>query len=473
MNKGKGKKIAIKFNLPLIGDLEGNEGAFTISGQEYLYTDGPDNNGELVDKDYQVEKVERYPIPKVWELEKELKLDLPSEMSITDSKCYEIKSGTTLTGTVNANAGDIVLATITHRSTFTMPDGWDKLYESNIGIGSSGQKMVFATKKIDQTGEVSFTAKQSSSARIYLNLIAIGGISCIENANYEAISTSEVTSINAPDKIEREKLIWGCSANMWVLSDYGSWETVPDDLQMVSLDSTTQARQANFIDFGEGTPTGRSFIPNAADTGTEIIVNSVRLIQEYTTPKVYTTEPIQLTGQYRIKYILDEPTNTNIKIEISTGAAQGEWQEVSNGEVITADTNLWIKITLTTEDATVTPILQSLWLEEPEAPQDTIRLIMADSFRNAQGDMIIKYNQALGNLKGTGGVVASFEETFTPADLVEQPDGVRVREYINASMSGNMELIYISKLSTEPPREYINASMSGKIELINIEEVNP
>ena len=62
MSKHEGKKIAIQFTENLTGDVEGNETAFTVTGQELLHI-----GGELVDGDYQVDTVERYPIPKVWE----------------------------------------------------------------------------------------------------------------------------------------------------------------------------------------------------------------------------------------------------------------------------------------------------------------------------------------------------------------------------------------------------------------------
>ena len=61
MSKAEGQKIAIKFNLPLVGDVEQNEGAFTITSQEYLYTDGPDNNVGLDIKTYPVQLVQAHP----------------------------------------------------------------------------------------------------------------------------------------------------------------------------------------------------------------------------------------------------------------------------------------------------------------------------------------------------------------------------------------------------------------------------
>ena len=57
MNKGDGAKIAIKFTQELVGDVAGNEVAFSIIGKERKHI-----NGELIDGDYQVEKIERHSI---------------------------------------------------------------------------------------------------------------------------------------------------------------------------------------------------------------------------------------------------------------------------------------------------------------------------------------------------------------------------------------------------------------------------
>lgn len=60
MSKAEGKKIVINFTLPLIGDVSGNEDAFTVTGQEYQWLDGPDHNGPIINKGYTVDSVERY-----------------------------------------------------------------------------------------------------------------------------------------------------------------------------------------------------------------------------------------------------------------------------------------------------------------------------------------------------------------------------------------------------------------------------
>lgn len=447
----------------------GNEGAFTITGKEYQYVNGP-----LVDKEYRVEKVERYPIQRVWELGGQLQLDVPGEMSITDTKCYEVTNATTLTGTVQANAGDIVLATISHRSEFTTPSEWDKLYES-IGISSSSgttQKMVFAIKKIDATGEVSFTATQSSSGRMYLNLISISGISEIESANeYEAYSTNAIKSINVPNKIEGEKLIWGCSAISWVTSG-GLWSTSPNDLDIVSLPSDVAARQANFIDKGNGSAINRSFIPNAS-SGTVLVISAVRLIQEYTTPKIYTSQPIMLNGEYRLNWLEEKPIGTNIVTEYTTGQTQGQWQEVSNGDIVTSDTNLWIRATLSTEDTTITPVLKDLWLEEASAPQDKILITMHPQrrFNNVEGPLTVQYDQTVGSLRGRGGPVEGFTETFTPTDLEPKPNP-GVAENIEISAEASVDFIKVT-YNRGYADEQITVSASATVDFIYVGIINP
>ena len=470
MSKSDGLKIGIKFTEDLVGDVSGNESAFTITGQEYKYVNGP-----LIDGNYLVDKVERYPVQRVWELGGELQLDGPGEMAITDSKCYETTSGTTLTGTVNANAGDIVLATISHRSAFTAPDGWTKLYESIAVNSSFKQKMVFVIKKIESTGLVSFTATQSTTGRIYLNLISISGISNIENTDYEAISTVATMSISVPNKTEWERLVWGCTSPLWTLSNYKHWVTSPDDLELISLPNTTAARQANFIDDGNGMAIGRSFAPDAGTSGSEVIVKAVKLTQEYTASKIAILEPIVVNGEYRLKWLESKPESTDILMEYTTGETQGQWQEVSNDAVINIDTNLWIKVILSTEDETATPILEDLWLEEASAPQDKILISMDwwGKFNNAHDKIKVLYDASKGSLSGAGGAVDSFEVEFTPQDLVQTPNP-NVEETIKAYPYEVVLDLKEVTFNNVYPQETVKAyPYSIVLTLTDIGEINP
>ena len=61
MSKAEGKRIIIKFTEPITSDVLGNEDAFTVTGKEYKWVDGPDYNGLLIDKNYQVVSVDSHP----------------------------------------------------------------------------------------------------------------------------------------------------------------------------------------------------------------------------------------------------------------------------------------------------------------------------------------------------------------------------------------------------------------------------
>ena len=56
MSKGQGQKIAIKFTEEILGDVSSNVAAFSVSGKQYKYVNGP-----LLDMTYQVVGVEMHP----------------------------------------------------------------------------------------------------------------------------------------------------------------------------------------------------------------------------------------------------------------------------------------------------------------------------------------------------------------------------------------------------------------------------
>lgn len=61
MSKAEGKIVSILFTDKLINDVSGNEDAFEVTGQEYEFVDGPDNNGPLVDKTYSISSTSIHP----------------------------------------------------------------------------------------------------------------------------------------------------------------------------------------------------------------------------------------------------------------------------------------------------------------------------------------------------------------------------------------------------------------------------
>lgn len=180
------------------------------------------------------------------------------------SQCVETAEGTSLTGTIGVFSGYWALATVTTRSDTTFPDDWELLHESVVLTNGINQRMAFLCKEADADGTVSLNIIQSEAQRIYINLIAFpncAGIAYHEGT--EVYSNAEVA--NDAITVSRPNckcVVWGCSANLWTTSTpYGSW--VCDDVLPICLDQTsTQPRQANFIDNDTGC-SSRNFTFNA------------------------------------------------------------------------------------------------------------------------------------------------------------------------------------------------------------------
>lgn len=203
-----------------------------------------------------------------------------------NNACYAGSEITSLTGSIHAKEGDIVLATITTRSAFILPDTLTLLNTSDtLTFPDDGttQQMSFAYQKIAETGEYEYTINQASAGRIYLNLIAVSGFNDIQyTGKYAAVVSGTAYNITPPAKNSGDFLIWGCSSIRWKASDvdidFGDWKSDPG-LISITIDSYgRQPRQANFLDFGGyGTRTFTPVVTNG-DSGAYVFADAVELI---------------------------------------------------------------------------------------------------------------------------------------------------------------------------------------------------
>lgn len=487
MSKGRGKKIAIKFDKPLLGDVSGNEAAFTVTGMER----NPLFYGTPTERQYAVDSVERYPIAELWQDdfsgqmdgvevgENGLVLHKPT-MAVTDSAAYDTVSGTSLQGTVEANAGDFVLATVSIRDSnpTPTPTGWMLLYETYVPYTNYDQRLAFFYKKIETSGTVTFTATQPSSNRIYLNLIAISGIEGFSaKPDMTVVRTTETGAFSVPDKSPGEPLVWGCVSPLWVsAAPYENWVTTPDDLTLVSLDQAiTQPRLANFIDLGDGAATGRTMQASPRTDGSYVAVAAIGLINKYSTPGTYTAAipTATLPADPRLRFEANAPEDTTVTVEYACTdddeTPPETWMSVDDEDLLTIDDDyLWLRYTLETEDTSKTPTLLAVWLEEAEAPPDTILLTFdeANRFNNVEGDIAVSYDQTKGNLSGIR-VVESFSgETFTPEDLEPSP----VDEHI-ITVTGEPVVDFIN-VTYEPGYEAHTIEVTAGAILVDFIHVN-
>lgn len=141
--------------------------------------------------------------------------------------------------------------------------------------------MSFAYEQVQQDGTYTYTFTQSSSVRMYLNLIVLSNISGLQYSGDYHTAGNGSSSLSVPDKSSGDMLVWGCSAITWNTSTpYGLWITSPDDLTYIGLSASTQARQANFLDLGDGS-LSRTFSAVAA---TDYVIDAVEIIPKTVEP---------------------------------------------------------------------------------------------------------------------------------------------------------------------------------------------
>lgn len=409
MSKGEGRNIVIKFTDDLIGDVTGNSSAFTISGKEYKYVNGP-----LLDKEYVIDKVERYGVVPIWKINEVLQLEVlghqSGDVDVADSSTLSGSSYTTIANEVEFKKS----TTISKIKVKTVTSGTYTLMIKNLANTTTYQTHTMTNQPAD------------TFIDFEINPFVVG-----IGSQYRI----EVTRPNG-----KAYMVPG-------LYNGTSWKCLRGLFGTSWFTSYTNAM--GFVEQGE---------------------------VEYETSKIETTESITILGSTRVRWLEDKPTGTGITIKYTTGQIQGTWIEISNGDIITSDTNLWFRVTLETTDTSVTPTLQDLWIEEPDAPQDKIRIVMDEfsRFPTVEGNLTVEYDATIGNLVGQGGAVESFVETFTPTDLVPEPNP-NVAENISVSP---IEIIAELK-DIEFPKGYSEhgnitvAPIEVTAVLLDVEDINP
>ena len=390
--KKQGAKIVIKFTENLLGVVLGNHTAFTVTGQEPLYIKFPSLElGPLVAGDYEVESVERYPIPIHYE--------------------EDFVGGT-------INDVEVVGQELKLESIFGVET--EDTYDTSELTGSA-YTVVANRMTFKQSGNlIKVKVKTKTSGNYTLNIESDNGSTThqthtISDALADSWITFEITSlaVSANDQYRIE--IVRPSGTAYAASGL--------------YDGTLwQNREGVFGTGGFSFTNAMGFV--FADT-------EYALTGDYTPPPIDATT---LPANVRIRWTADAPIGTSVKIEYSLtelNTAPGTWVVVNESEVITLNNNyLWLKYTLETTDDSITPILNDLWLEQSQQDMDKVLLTMKPlkRFQNLQGNLTVNYDSVIGSLEGAGGDVQSFEQVFTPADLERMPNPL-LTENIVASIT--------------------------------------
>ena len=416
MSKGEGLKIGIKFTQDIVGDISGNENAFTVTGKEYQYV-----NSVLIPGNYIVNTVERHPTAIAWQADFNLGV-------LTDVENYgvlKLAGGIEESFEEETYQPEVAVTGTWLRTLTTAMDGRYALESNNKG--------------------------NSSESSAYLTFQAIG--------DEQFTIDYRVSSENNYDKFY---LYHNGVAKINGISGNGNWLTYTGTA--IAGENILRARYTK--DKSGSSNLNAGFIDNFVLHG------------YYKNSGTYVSEAIPLSGENRLRWVETVPEGTSILVEVATWGAQGDWTPVENGEIITADTNLWVRATLETLDVHTTPILRNMVIESELHQQlDDILITMHPQgrFNNVEGSLIVSYDSSKGNLVGRGGAVESFIEIFTPTGLIPEPTPGIEESVTVAPAVLTAELIPMEYIDTfaEETDLVIVAPAELTVELIHIDVINP
>jgi hypothetical protein len=475
MSKGKGQKIAIKFDKPLLGDVTGNESAFTISGMQR----NPLGVGELELKTYTPSTVERYPVATLYED------DFTGAMDGVEIGVNGVVLERPVDDFEDNTVGNVPSGwTVQWGTGFTVQELDSQKSLRHVHTSDQRNGLAFVDAGAFSDGEIYCEIKQATGSNPNFGLVfCLGGSGGAESA-YQLVNfgttfrigkyvNGTFTSINTATITALAVDTWYCTKFKKDGNNlYGKlWQkgTTEPDWQVTGTDSSLSSGYVGVMAFNANSTV---YYDNFA-------------INEYSAPGTYTTTiPADtLPTNPRLKWTEDLPAGTSITAEYAVNQDEfttpETWTAVNNSDLLTIPDPatgyfLWLRFTLATTDTAVTPTLLSVWLEEAEAPPDTILLSFDtyNRFNDVEGDITVEYNQGLGTLAGTR-PVESFSVDFTPTDLEPTP----IDEHtITAGIDLTVDLIDLEFTEIYADHNVTHTATAGidvTVALINIEDINP
>jgi len=505
--KGAGKRIAIRFTKPLLGDVTGNEDAFTIKGM----VRNPLKYGPLTERTFTVESVERYPLTVFWQddfsgemdgleageyglrLEKYENTDYstPAGYSIALVTTDKTHRAATYIKTVLEGKGHTVTLFNTADVTASNLDSYDVIVcpRKAGNPTTDGYLRDYIDKGIPVwVGALQATAGDyTDTTPVSLGMAAKTSLQDSRNGSYLLSVDSPITlTFDLPKQINTySSSTWMESiyrANGFVGTPIANYSSADDKITVLAIKQGTKdlfgnpyGARCGFIGWMYSTST--TTLTADAQTILDRCIRWSLAERGYEDEGIYLL-PLPATDltSPRFRCETSTPTDTAIIIEYAcTADAETEpedWTEIEDDDLLDiTDDILWLRYTLSTDDPAVTPTLLSAWLEEPEAPPDTIVLHFDtyNRFNDAEGDLTVTYTQALGTLTGVR-PVEDFTESFTPTGL--EPTPINVQGTITAGVEVEVDFIEVYYVDLGH-KNTITAGITVEVDLIPVSEIPP
>lgn len=217
----------------------------------------------------------------------------------------------------------------------------------------------------------------------------------------------------------------------------------------------SRANKHAVASYREDSTTVVTTVESPAISGANVIASYLFKGAGYKPIGYVTLEPLELSGKIvGVQEILmaNVPSGTSVVTEYSTdGTSYGA---PPDGEY---EGTLYVRLRLSSTDTKKTPTVYShKTIVQLETDDTQLMLVFApnEGFRNAVGDILVKYSQDKGLLYGDGGSLPDFEVAFEPRDLI--PKEVYAFEYsVAAESSLDITPRILTHLNRDLVSEYI------------------
>lgn len=194
------------------------------------------------------------------------------------TQCAEFSSGTSLSATVkNCVAGDLILAAVATRTTFTPSAGWEVIAASTVVPGDSNSQRITWLKKTATDTQETLTITQASSVRAYITLLAFPSTCTAADNGFTYSSNASSTNVtaNKPEGLA----VFACVNPNWASGTRTSWKCSSPDAELLDLKTSTQPRLAVFVE--DGAAGSRTFTSTATSGAITVGCLTLTNAEEY------------------------------------------------------------------------------------------------------------------------------------------------------------------------------------------------
>lgn len=279
-------------------------------------------------------------------------------------------------------------------------------------------------------------------------------------------------------------LIW----ELFLFDDGGLYlniVTVPSNSSYLGTSQLICGSKTYNFTVATSTPVDYSFLPDGSgqfvlsEEEYPVFVNHVSSGSIEFSTRILQT--IDVLAGSKITWAEDLPEGTSVSVysRVSSGsyglcANGGSLSGVKPGSDYSAET-LFVKVEMSTTDPLLTPTLSDLFVQLLARGDDHVLILSFDpgnvnSIQNAVGDIEVAYDGS-GTLKGLGGPVLAFEQTFTPVGLdpKNNPHEMEHVEVSSIQASGNLlKVHYTNAIETE---HVLVASITAVGTLTHIDDI--